>query len=116
PRLTAVDCFPDPAFARARLNAGIAPFAPDALPHRRVQRVRVGRGDDDTDRARPRAAVEHLLPYPATVDSLEDAAVLVIRPFMAGRCHVNDVGVRGMDENAGDGLRVGEPHVRERTS
>ena len=97
----------------AAAGAGLEqlPRPPLHLVHRRVERVGLAPVDDEVDRAGLVVDVEHLLPGLAAVDRLEDAALLVGRPQVAHGRDVDDVGVRRVDDDPRDVLRVGEPHV-----
>ena len=111
PRLAGVGRLEDAALVVAGLDARVAPLPADALPRRGVQRVGIGRIHHQIDGARARTAIEHLRPRLAAVGRLEHAAHLVVRPLVAGRGDVHDVGIRRMDDDARDGLRVGQAHV-----
>ena len=111
PRAAAVGRLHHAALVVAGLHARVAPLAADALPRGRVQRVRIGRVHHEVDRAGARALVEDLAPGPAAVGRLEHAAHLVVGPFVTRGRHVHDVRVGGMDDDARDGLAVGQAHV-----
>ena len=87
----------------------VAPSPADAVPGRGVQRV--GRRRVHTNRWRRRGLPRAPSSSSAAVGRLEDAAVLVGRPLVAGGGDVDDVGVGGMDDDAGDGGCGLEPHV-----
>src|SRR5262249_46259302 len=62
----------------------------------------VPRVHDEIDDARGLVDVEDLLPCLAAVDSLEDAALGILREEMADRSDVDGVRVRRIDRDAGD--------------
>jgi hypothetical protein len=64
--------------------------------------------------ARFRAARVNLLPGFATIDGLEDAALIVGAELMSERGDIDDVGIVRMNANCADLLRVLQAHVLPR--
>ena len=90
------------------------PRQPRLFIRRRVQHRRVLRVHHEIDDADLGADVEHLLPRGAAVHRPKHAAFLVLRVEVAHRGDVHDVGIRRMDRDARDVVRVLEAHVLPR--
>ena len=114
PGLAGIGGLPDSTFRVARLSARIAPFAPDALPHRRIERVRVGRIHDEIDRARcagcDRATFFHVRPPSVVLNTPRIS--LSVHSWPEAATYTTS-GFDGVDDDAGDRLSVGEPGVGE---
>jgi hypothetical protein len=80
----------------------------------RVERVRVLRVHHQIDNADLFVDVEDLLPGGAAIGRLEDAPLLIGRVEVPHRCDVDGVGAGGMNDDAGDVMRVFQPHLLPR--
>ncbi len=108
PVVAAVGGFEEAAGGAA---AGEAPRRAVGVPDGGVENVGVGRVEAEIDGAGAIVAKEDFGPGLAAVFRAEDAAFLVGAVGVAERGDVDDVGIRRMNANAGDGLRVAEPDV-----
>src|SRR5262249_9525044 len=77
-----------------------------AFPARRVQRIRVARIHRDVDEAGLVAYEFAQLPRLAAVGGLVEAALGIRRPCRADGGDVDDVGIRRVDNDASDVLRL----------
>src|SRR5439155_16491383 len=80
--------------------------------HARIHDVGIRGIDVEIRAAGEGVLVQHFLPRLATVDGLEDAALLVRPPFVSQRADVRDVRVARVHDDARDLLRVAEPEGR----
>ena len=108
PRVAAIGGLEDP---RSLAAAPQAPRLAIHLPQRRVEDVRIARIHDEVDGPRALVAEEHPLPRLASVGGPEDAALGVGSEGVAEGGDVGAVGVRRMDADAPDRVRVGEAEV-----
>ena len=104
----AVGGFVDAA-AGARLHD--LPGEPDGIIHGGVQDVRIAIIDRQVDRAAGVVDEQFLLPGMSAVGRLEDAAFLIGCAQVAERGYPDDVGIGGVDDDAGDVLGVAQTHV-----
>ena len=111
PGVAAVGCAVDAAAGSAAVEA---PGAPSALVRGREERARVRQVHDQVDGAGVVVDVQDLLPRVAAVGRAVDAPLRVGAPQVADRRHVRHVRVPGVDLNARDVVRVGQPQVRPR--
>ena len=109
PGVAAVGRLPDAAARPAAVHAarGAAP-----LIHRRVENPVVGRIHHEIVRAGVVVHLQRLLPGPAAVGRLVDAALAAGPEQAAGRRDEHDVVVARIDDDAVDEARGLEPHVR----
>jgi len=94
-----------------RLVARVVPRLANPLPGRGVERIRLGGMHDEIDYTGALVTIEDLLPGLAAVGGLVDTAIGVVRPFVPGGSHIDDVGVGRVDLDTGNRVRVGQPHV-----
>lgn len=106
--LPGVATVPRPVDMVAVLGHGVAPAPADTVPCRCQQRVGVGGVHGDVDGAGMVVVAEDLLPGLAAVDGPVHAAVGVVAPLMPAGGGIGDVGIGGMDDDAGEGGGVGE--------
>ena len=111
PRRAPVGGLVDAAAGVVREVARVVPLEPDALPGGRVQRVRIGGIHHEVDGAGPVVDEQHSRPRPAAVGGLVHTPLGVVGPLVARRRDEHDVGVGRVDQDAGNRVRVGEPHV-----
>src|SRR5215510_13405169 len=109
PRFAAVGGFEQSAaWATARHLVLVA----ERLPHRREHHIRVVRIDGDVNGACLRPAVEYLAPRLAAISGLVDAALVTVHAIFAEIRDEHDVGIRRMDADLRDRIRVLETDVR----
>lgn len=113
PALAPVGTLPD---AAARATSVHAPRRAPPLVHRSVERIAVGRIDDDVGGAGVLVDEQHLAPALAAVVGLEDAALRVGAEQMSGSRHPDHVIVVRVDDDAGDRLRFLEANAFEALS
>ena len=109
PRDSAVVRRPQPAARPAALQV---PRLHLELPHPGEQRVGVAGIDGEVRAAGVRVDEQDAGPGPAAVRSAVHAALLRGAVGAAQRAHEHDVGIRGMDHDAGDSPRRIEAHVQ----
>src|SRR6185503_13013068 len=113
PRRAGIDRLVDRAARPAAVEAvGLA----QELIGRGVEHVRVARIDHDVGRAGERVDVEHFGPGASRIARLEDAALGITGPEVAGGRDVRDVRVRRIEDDASNRARVMETDVRPRVA
>src|SRR5262249_10148786 len=110
PFLAAVGRLPEPAARAAPVHAA---GATPPLVHRRVEDLIVRRIHHEIVGAGVVVALEHLLPLPAAVGRLVDAAIAARPPQTSGCGDEDGVVVPRIDHDAVDELRGPKTHVRE---
>src|SRR5258708_5364373 len=104
------------AAAGAVGGRGDEPRWPPRIPQSRIDHARIGRVDDDLDRADVLILVEDFLPGAAAVARAVQTAVRVRGVEVANRSHEDHVGVPGIDSDLADVLRVAQAEVRPRVA
>src|SRR5690348_8983973 len=106
PGITAVAGAVEGAARAARLQA---PGRALRLPKRGKKQVGIAGSKSHVNAAALGVLVEHLLPSLAAVERAEDAAFFVIGEGMAEGSHKNPVGILWINNDAADGVSVGQP-------
>src|SRR5262249_21129397 len=108
PRDAGVRCFIDPARGPSVFQT---PWMTHALIACRVQRIRVIAVDHEINCAGLFVYVENLLPGDASISGLVDSTLFIRGEQVSYHCDVDDVWIRGMNDDTSYVLGIAQAHV-----